>query len=209
MTYEVLFATTNPAKLAQLRYVAAHHGLGVAVVAAAERWGEAARYEEIGETARAIAAAGAREVAERIGRAVLVEDTTLEVAALGGRPGVTAGAYLKEHGRAGILREMRGETDRRALITSAVAYAGPGEEPVVWSRTIPGAITEEERWTPGLPMWIGPSPEAPLGGGYNAIFVPAGETRTLAQIPAEEGLAAGYREPLFYAALVHMLAIRG
>jgi inosine/xanthosine triphosphate pyrophosphatase family protein len=89
-----------------------------------------------------------------------------------------------------------------------VAYVEPGEEPVVWSRTIPGTITEEERWTRGLPAWIGPGPEAPLGGGYNAIFVPAHETRTLAQTPPEEGLSAGYREPLFYAALVYLVAIR-
>jgi XTP/dITP diphosphohydrolase len=209
MTSELFFATTNPAKLAQLRFVVAHYRLAVDVIAAAERYGEAARYDEQGQSALEIAAAGARQVAGRLGRPVLAEDTTLETAALGGRPGVVAGAYLKAHGRRGILGELAGETDRDAWITSAVAYAEPGEAPVAWSRTVPGSITEEEHWTPGLPAWIGPSAADPLGGGYNAIFCPAGETRTLAQIPPEEGLSAGYREPLFYAALVYLMATRG
>ena len=142
---------------------------------------------------------------------MLTEDSVFEVSAVDGRPGLRAGTYLKQHGREGILRALEGQTDRRAFIRSAVALGEPGWEPVVWSKSIAGRITLEARWRPGLPDWIAPSPEAPLGGGYNAIFVPDpdGEARTLAEIPPAEGLKLGYREPLFYQALKHFLDSRG
>jgi len=197
----IIFASTNPAKLSQLRYVIDHFQFEVTVIPAAEQYGDAGRYREIGPSAVEIAANGASTVAQRIGRPVLTEDSTFEVDALGGEPSVKAGSYLKTHGRPGILQALEGVENRTARIVSAVAYAELGEEPLVWSRTIPGRITQREIWRQGLPDWIAPSPAAPLGGGYNAIFVPAGETRTLAQIPPAEGLYWGYREPLFYAAL--------
>ena len=72
---------------------------------------------------------------------------------------------------------------------------------MVLSRTLSGVIAYEERWKAGLPDWIAPAPTAPLGGGFNAIFIPAGESQTLAEIPPDEGLMLGYREPLFFALL--------
>jgi XTP/dITP diphosphohydrolase len=201
----LIFATGNVAKLNQLRYLIAAYGMAVSVVAAADLYGDAGHYEELGASPEEIVAAGARAVAARIGRPVLAEDSVFEVDALEGQPGLRAGAYLKRHGREGILRALQGQTDRRAFIRSAVALAEPGQEPWVWSRSIAGRVTLEERWMPNLPGWIAPSPEAPLGGGYNAIFVPEGESRTLAEIPPAEGLELGYREPLFYQALKHFL----
>lgn len=205
----LIFATGNAAKLKQLRYVIAAHEMAVKVVAAADLYGDAGRYKELGASPEDIAAAGARAVAVRIGQPVLTEDSVFEVLALDGQPGLRAGAYLKEHGRDGILNALQGQTERQAFICSAVALGAPGREPLVWSRCIAGRITLEARWRPGLPDWIAPSPETPLGGGYNAIFVPEGENRTLAEIPPAEGLKLGYREPLFYQALKHFLDGRG
>ncbi|MBN1317707.1 MAG: hypothetical protein JXA42_19645 [Anaerolineales bacterium] len=199
MTRILYFATGNPAKLGQIRYVIEQAGLPVTITPAGECFGDRATYDEIGSTAAEIAGNGARLVAGRIGYPVLTEDTTFEVAALDGRPGVTAGAFLKAHGRAAILKAIEGLSNRRARITSAAAYGRPGCEPYVLERTIHGTIAERERWAPGLPDWVAPTPENELGGGYNAIFVPEGETRTLAEIPEDEGLKRGYREPLFLA----------
>ncbi len=47
-----------------------------------------------------------------------------------------------------------------------------------------------------------------MGGGYNAIFAAAGETRTLAEIPPDEALRLGYREPLFHAFLSWLICSR-
>jgi inosine/xanthosine triphosphate pyrophosphatase family protein len=87
------------------------------------------------------------------------------------------------------------------LIVSAVAWATPEGTCAIWLNLVRGEIAEEERSTPGLPAWVAPSPEQPLGGGYNAIFVPEGQTRTLAEIPPDEAMSLGYREPNFRALL--------
>jgi XTP/dITP diphosphohydrolase len=197
----LFFATGNGAKLAQLRWVAEHLGCDVRVVSARERFGDEARYEEVGATELAIACRGALDVAARIGVPVLAEDTGLHVVALGGRPGVRAGRYLKACGRAGLMGELAGREDRRAAIVSVVAYATANAECMVYEHRVPGRITRQEHWTPGLPNWIAPTEDSVFGGGYNAIFVPDGETRTLAEIPPIEALDWGYREPNFVALL--------
>ena len=197
----LFFATGNEAKLAQLRWIARHLSSDVQVLSARARFGDAARYDEVGATECAIARRGALEVAARLGVAVLVEDTGLQVVALGGHPGIRAGRYLKAHGRAGLLRELEACTVRRAEIVSAIAYATPGGVCSVYEHRVPGRITRQERWTPGLPDWIAPAEDNASGGGYNAVFVPVGETRTLAQIPPREALDWGYREPNFVALL--------
>jgi inosine/xanthosine triphosphate pyrophosphatase family protein len=58
-----------------------------------------------------------------------------------------------------------------------------------------------------MPEWVGPTPENPLGGGYNPIFILQGHTRTLAEISAVEGVVIGYREPNF-CALIKFLTAR-
>jgi XTP/dITP diphosphohydrolase len=205
---QIVFATGNSAKLAQLRYVIEHYDLGLTVVSAVSLFGDAGRYAEAGSSAAEIAGDGAAAVAGRVGCPILAEDTTFEVDALDGRPGVSAGAYLKEHGRRGILRALQGQQNRQAWITSAVAYAVPDAEPIIWSRRLSGRVSMQERWSPGLPDWVAPSPGEPMGGGYNAIFTATGETRTLAEIPPDEALRLGYREPLFHAFLSWLVRSR-
>jgi XTP/dITP diphosphohydrolase len=195
------FATGNPAKLGQLRWVAAHLGCAVEIRSAKAHFGDAVRYDEIGDSERDIARAGAIAVAARIGVPALAEDTGLHVTALGGRPGIRAGQYLKDHGRVGLLADLPSGDDRRAAIVAVAAYATPGGSCLTFEHRVEGQIIEEERWLPGLPDWIAPTDDNALGGGYNAIFVPDGETRTLAEIPPHEALCRGYREPNYTALL--------
>ncbi len=201
MASQIVFATRNFAKLAQLRYVIERCDFGLTVVSAVSLFGDAGRYTEASSSAAEIAGNGAAAVADRVGCPILAEDTTFEVDALDGRPGVSAGVYLKEHGRRSILRALEGQQNRQAWITSAVAYAAPDAEPVIWSRRLSGRISMQECWLPGLPDWVAPSYDEPTGGGYNAIFTATGETRTLAEIPPDEALRLGYREPPFHAFL--------
>jgi XTP/dITP diphosphohydrolase len=195
------FATGNRAKLAQLRWVAHYLGCAVCVCSARERFGDAARYDEIGDTEFEIASTGARAVANRIGAPVVTEDTGLHVAALNGRPGVRAGLYLKTRGRAGLLCELATCGDRHAEIVAVTAYAAPDGACVTYEHRVRGQVIDEDRWVPGLPEWIAPTEGNASGGGYNAVFVPDGETRTLAEIPPVEALDLGYREPNFAALL--------
>jgi len=199
--HELVFATSNPAKLAQMAYVIETSRARVTLIAASERYGDQAAYAEQGATPSAIVQRAALEVARRLGVAVLVEDTTFHVEALGGAPGVHAGKYLKEHGRAGILHSLRGNPHRVARIASAACWATPDGDNQTWVTILRGVITMQEEWIEGAPEWVGPSASNPLGGGYNAIFIPTHEKRTMAQITPREALMRGYREPNFSAAL--------
>jgi XTP/dITP diphosphohydrolase len=195
------FATGNAAKLGQLAWVAQFLELPVVVRSAREVYGDSARYDERGDSEEAIARTGALSVAARLGVPVVTEDTGLHVSALDGRPGIRAGRHLAAHGRLGLLNELDGCTDRRAEIISAAALAAPDGACTVYRSSVRGRITSAERWRPGMPDWIAPTSGNASGGGYNAVFIPAGETRTLAEIPPPEAMRWGYREPNFAALL--------
>jgi XTP/dITP diphosphohydrolase len=199
MSIDLVFATGNSAKLAQLAFVISHLHAPIRVISGQERYGDAAAYEEIGQNAGMISLRGALDVAQRIGAPVVTEDTTFHVNYLNGAPGLDAGKYLKEKGRQGILAELGENSNRYARITSAVSWATPQGDTQTWVQTVRGHIARREWIIKGMPEWIGPSPENPLGGGYNAIFIPYGDTRTLAELRPSEGLQFGYREPNFCA----------
>ena len=60
-------------------------------------------------------------------------------------------------------------------------------------------ITEEEKWNKG-PLWVSPA-EKEWGGWFNAVFIPEGSIKTLAELTAEQLIQHGYREKTFKQAL--------
>ena len=95
------------------------------------------------------------------------EDSGIEVAALGGRPGVESARWAAD-GVAQLLSELEGETDRRArYVCELVVLRSDGAE-VHATGTLAGEIAE--------------SPSGREGFGYDPIFVPRGETRTVAEL---------------------------
>jgi XTP/dITP diphosphohydrolase len=125
------------------------------------------------ENARGKAAFG-REHAE-VDAWVAGEDSGLEVAGLGGRPGIFSARYAGEHATdetntAKLLEELDGlEAYSRAAryVCALVALAPHGRE-VGAEGTLEGAIAEEPRGAGGF--------------GYDPVFVPEGETRTVAEL---------------------------
>ncbi|GAC1479048.1 MAG: RdgB/HAM1 family non-canonical purine NTP pyrophosphatase [Gemmatimonadaceae bacterium] len=93
------------------------------------------------------------------GLAVIAEDSGLEVAGLGGRPGVLskrwsdrrdlAGRALDEANNRHLVREMRGVMDRRARFVCAAAFVGCGVE-LVASGVTSGRIVEQPRGAGGF-----------------------------------------------------------
>ena len=107
-----------------------------------------------------------REVAEP-GTWILGEDSGIEAAALGGRPGV-ASARWAEDGVAQLLVELDSARDRRArYVCELVALAPDGGERR-GTGILEGTIATERRGDGGF--------------GYDPIFVPAGEERTVAEL---------------------------
>jgi XTP/dITP diphosphohydrolase len=155
-------ATANPHKLEELR--AALTGWRLVALGAAE-------YPE--ETLEGYAVNAARKA--RFGRSrapgadwVLGEDSGIEVAALGGRPGV-ASARWADDGVTRLLTELGDAADRRARYVCALAAVGPNGAELLVEGTLEGAIVAD-------------GPRGDEGFGYDPIFVPAGETRTVAEL---------------------------
>jgi XTP/dITP diphosphohydrolase len=103
--------------------------------------------------------------------AVLADDSGLEVAALGGRPGVLSARYAGEDAtwevrRGTLLGELRGvpADQRGARFVSALALVLDNGDEIVADGTVSGFITQEERGERGF--------------GYDPIFLypPAGLT---------------------------------
>ena len=123
------------------------------------------------ENARAKASYG-RDVGPREAW-VLGEDSGLEVDALGGAPGIRSARYGAEGGEAieRLLTELRGVEDRAARYVCELVLLGPDGEEVRGSGVLEGRIAAEPRGSEGF--------------GYDPVFVPAGEERTVAELGNE------------------------
>ncbi|MDQ3867439.1 MAG: non-canonical purine NTP pyrophosphatase [Actinomycetota bacterium] len=133
--------------------------------------------EETGETFYENARAKAEFGSGRSGASAWVvgEDSGLEVDALGRRPGIRSARYAGEHASdrenvAKLLRELEGvpAASRTARYVCELVCLGPGAEELRGSGTLEGAIA-------GAPRGEG-------GFGYDPVFVPAGQSRTVAEL---------------------------
>jgi len=98
---------------------------------------------------------------------VLGEDSGIEVAALDGRPGVRSARWAAEP-VAALLAQLAGVDDRRARYVCDLVAISPEGEELGAQGTLEGAIALEPRGSEGF--------------GYDPIFVPAGEERTVAEL---------------------------
>lgn len=95
------------------------------------------------------------------------EDSGIEVAALGGRPGVESARWAAD-GVARLLAELVNVDDRAARYVCELVVLAPDGSEVRATGTLEGEISHEARGTEGF--------------GYDPIFVPTGESRTVAQL---------------------------
>lgn len=101
---------------------------------------------------------------------MLGEDSGLEVVALGGGPGVRSARYGSEAGGAveRLLRELQGVDDRRARYVCELVLIGPEGPELRGSGELKGRIAGEARGSEGF--------------GYDPVFMPGGEERTVAEL---------------------------
>jgi XTP/dITP diphosphohydrolase len=109
--------------------------------------------------------AGADEV-------VLGEDSGIEAAALGGRPGVHSARWGKPGSSVDrLLRELEGASDRGARYVCELVALLPDGTEVRGRGTLDGSVGTERRGTGGF--------------GYDPIFIPEGEEQTVAELGDE------------------------
>jgi len=176
---ETLFVgTRNPDKLREL-----HRLLGEDVILRHPN-GEG-EVEETGDTLWENALLKAREGHLRSGLPTIADDTGLEVDALGGAPGVRSSRYAGEDASyednvRKLLEDLRGvEPPRRiARFRTVIAYVD-GRRTKRFDGVLEGSILEVRRGESGF--------------GYDPVFLPEGETRTLAEMSADEKNAISHR----------------
>jgi XTP/dITP diphosphohydrolase len=178
-------ASANPDKVREMAEILA--GVGVVVLPRPEGLPDVV---EDGDTLEANARLKAVAVAGASGRAAVADDTGLEVAALGGAPGVRTGRYAGEHAS---------YADNVAKLLDALAAAGantPEERrarfrTVVLVRRPDGAEALAEGVVNG---WIAPAPRGEAGFGYDPVFVPdEWDGRTFAEMSSTEKHAISHR----------------
>ena len=101
---------------------------------------------------------------------VLAEDSGLEVYALGGRPGVLSARYAPEGAQAvaTVLGELEGVRERGARYVSELVLISPEGRVLRGTGILEGRIAHEPAGTEGF--------------GYDPIFIPDGEERTVAEL---------------------------
>ncbi len=133
--------------------------------------------EETGRTFRENALLKARSICAETGLPVLAEDSGLEVAALGGAPGVYSARYSGEpvdyaRNNALLLKNLAGVADRRARFVDVAVLRLPDGREYVREGILSGRIATAPRGAGGF--------------GYDPLFIPDGYDKTLAELGEEE-----------------------
>jgi XTP/dITP diphosphohydrolase len=182
---ELLVASRNPKKLAELHRVLAAAGVSALQLRSLNDVAPFDEAPETGATFEENALAKARDGFVASGLACVADDSGLVVDALNGMPGVLSARWSGTHGddaanTALLLAQLRDvPVERRsAAFVSACALVSSAGETVVrgeWSGAIAGA------------------PRGDGGFGYDPVFVPAGSQRSAAELSPAEKDAASHR----------------
>ena len=177
---KIVFATNNKNKLAEIREML--EGSGIEIVSLAD----IGCHDDIPETSDTLegnALQKARFVKERYGADCFADDTGLEIAALGGEPGVRSARYAgeghdSEANMRKVLAKMEGVDDRRARFRTVIALILDGEEHL-FEGEVRGEILREKHGAEGF--------------GYDPIFRPEGFAESFAEMSLDAKNAISHR----------------
>lgn len=181
----LVLATANPHKAAEITAVLS----AVPALVLVPRPVGVPEVAETGETLEANARLKAAALCAATGEAAVADDTGLEVAALGGAPGVRSARYAGEGATyadnvAKLLGALSAEPDRRARFRTVALVAWPDGREAIAEGEVDGEIAT--------------SPRGEGGFGYDAVFVPlGGDGRTFAEMTMHEKEARSHRGRAF------------
>lgn len=147
--------------------------------------------DETGDTLEENARLKAVAFAHAFGLVAVADDTGLEVAALGGAPGVRSARYAGERATyrenvTKLLAEMRGVEHRAARFATVAVARWPDGREISVRGEVDGTITTEPRGTGGF--------------GYDPVFEPVeADGRTFAEMAPDEKHSLSHRGRAFRA----------
>lgn len=187
MSHEVLIGSGNKDKAAELADLLAPLGV---VVKTLREYPEIPEPEETGTTFEENALLKARYYRDHFGIDCIADDSGLEVDALDGAPGVYSARYAGENctyadNNEKLLRELStisGEKRTARFVCCAAFVPQMGMEHTERG-TVEGVIAKAAKGTNGF--------------GYDPVFIPEGDTRSFAEMTAEEKHAISHRGRAF------------
>jgi XTP/dITP diphosphohydrolase len=187
---DLIIATRNAHKLEEIQAILGRTGL---VIGSALDFPDLPDVEETGSTFEENAALKALALATATGLPALGDDSGLEVDALDGAPGIYSARYAGEPvdyaaNNRKLLAALNRSTNRRARFRTALALARPNGTLLYVDGRCEGVIATAPRGTAGF--------------GYDPLFIPDGETRTFAEMPAAEKNLISHRARALAAAAI-------
>ena len=185
MATRVVLATRNRGKLEELHRILEAAGLDIELLGP-DDFPDLPDIPETEDSFAGNALLKAREIARMTSLPAIADDSGLAIDALNGMPGILSARWSGGHGDDIanvnlVLAQLNDIPDSRrgGAFHCAAAIALPDGTERVVEGTVEGVIIREPRGTGGF--------------GYDPIFVPAGGTLTLAEIPAAEKDAISHR----------------
>ncbi len=175
---ELFFGTNNANKLTEIQHI-----LGENFDILSYKDFPPFDVEETEITMEGNAALKAKGFFEFTGLPCFSDDSGLEVAALGGEPGVYSARYAGEPSNsanniAKLLQNIQGKSNRNAQFRTVIAYFD-GKEMLFFEGIIKGQLIDIQRGMAGF--------------GYDPIFIPDGYQQTFAEMEAAEKHAISHR----------------
>lgn len=201
MTRRLVLATRNEHKVHELRQILADlvDELGLEIVGAGEVDG-APDVPETEVTFLGNARLKAVALAEATGLPAVADDSGLAVEVLGGSPGVFSARWSGTHAGEGA---SRAEVDRANLSLLLEQVADVPDEHRAAAFVCAAVLALPDGRVEGVQGrvegTIGRAPRGTGGFGYDPVFVPAGDTRTLAEYTDTEKNAISHRGTAFRA----------
>ncbi len=188
-----VLASANPDKAEEIRRILVGAGADIELVA---RPADVDDVAETGSTLEENARLKAAALAGAIGLPALADDTGLEVAVLGGAPGVRSARFSGEHATYDanvdkLLAELAAAGaaapgQRRARFRTVALARWPGGAELLTEGVVDGTIASGRRGSGGF--------------GYDPVFVPdEGDGRTFAEMSPEEKHELSHRGRAFRA----------
>lgn len=185
---QAVLATGNEGKRAELEAILADELPGMTVVTSSAL-GLSSPVED-GTSFEENALIKARAAASESGQPAFADDSGLTVDILGGAPGIFSARWSGAHGDdeannrllLAQLSDVR-DADRGAAFVCAAAFVDTDGSEIVCRGALPGTLARTPRGTGGF--------------GYDPLFIPEGQERSLAEYTREEKNAVSHRGRAF------------
>lgn len=164
--FKIYFATKNKHKFEEAQQILANYDIELAL------FSKGKVVEIQSDDLKEIAYKAIRHMSRYYKVPLMIEDSGLFIDALNGFPGPYSAYVLRTLGNSGILKLLKGISERRARYMAVVAFSYKGKIELFTGETA-GQISYEPRGTGGF--------------GYDPIFIPEeGDGRTFAEMPVGE-----------------------